>query len=82
MSIVAIVVVVQRQQYFSLSQERKSIDDKIVIRNIFFIVLEYLKVEMTGLEPAASTSRTWRATNCATSRLPNAKLQIAMKSLG
>lgn len=25
-------------------------------------------VEMTGLEPAASTSRTWRATNCATSR--------------
>lgn len=26
-------------------------------------------VEMTGLEPAASTSRTWRATNCATSRL-------------
>ncbi len=25
-------------------------------------------VGMTGLEPAASTSRTWRATNCATSR--------------
>ena len=25
-------------------------------------------VEMTGLEPAASTSRTWRATNCAKSR--------------
>ena len=25
-------------------------------------------VEMTGVEPAASTSRTWRATICATSR--------------
>ncbi len=38
-------------------------------------------VEMTGLEPAASTSRTWRATNCATSRFRFARAKIIKVSI-
>ncbi len=36
--------------------------------NLLFIEISVFFVGMTRLEPATSTSRTWHATNCATSR--------------
>lgn len=57
------------------SQESNKIKRTLLKRSF------YCLVEMTGLEPAASTSRTWRATNCATSRFRFARAKIIKVSI-